>query len=319
MSQFPHEQNHDSEPLSEETLCRDESATEADDGFETIEEELSRRVDEHFFLRLKAHSAPDWQTFFGEFFPIAYEAARQKLSSAFQQHCEDVAIETLAAVAEKLPGLSEFKEVRPLLLSIARNKANDVLRLHYSQKRGGYLTLSLEDETTKNSTFAQQATEDFLDALNLSDLRCVLGHLCQKLRKEYRIVLHDHFFEHLSHAEIAEKHGIALGSVAKFLQRGLLVIREALERTPSLLSELRDTLEDRDLVNALLPVARAGQMRREGPRKFTISLCPPDDSQFKPSDADLLARAQEDLPPQNLLTDHLRTVLTQRFSSILSN
>ena len=90
MSKSPQNQKRDLQPLREAVLCQNESPTDAVEEFETIEEELSRRVDEHFFLRLKANSARDWQTFFEEFFPIAHEAARQKLGSVLHQHCEDV-------------------------------------------------------------------------------------------------------------------------------------------------------------------------------------------------------------------------------------
>ena len=289
-----------------------------DEHFETIEEELARRVDERFFLRLKSLDHSGWLVFFEQFYPVAYEVANQKLGGTPHPQCEDIAMEALGAMVEMIPSLKSFAEIKPLLITVARNKTNDFLRQHLAQKRKADVVLSIDGISPEEAASSGTAVNDFLASLNFQDLHQVLMQLFQRLKKQHRVVLYDHFYEHLSHKEIATKRGIAQASVGKFLQRGLSTLKEAMAHAPELQSELRESLSDNDLVQTLLPIARAGEMRHAASRAFTISYAPPDGSEFKPSDGELLLRAEEALPAQMLLSPDIKDMLALRFKHILA-
>ncbi len=295
---------HDSEQMDDDH----------DEHFETIEEELARRVDERFFLRLKSLDRAGWLAFFDQFYPVAYEVANQKLGGTRHPQCEDIAMEALGAMVEMIPSLKSFAEIKPLLITVARNKTNDFLRQHLAQKRKADVVTSIDGISPEEAASSGTAVNDFLASLNFQDLHQVLMQLFQRLKKQHRVVLYDHFYEHLSHKEIATKRGIAQASVGKFLQRGLSALKEAMTHAPELQSELRESLSDNDLVQTLLPIARAGEMRHAASRAFTISYAPSDESEFKPSDGELLLRAEEALPERKLLSGTLK----EKLSSLLS-
>jgi RNA polymerase sigma factor (sigma-70 family) len=254
-------------------------------------------------------------SFFEQFYPVAYEVANQKLGGTPHPQCEDIAMEALGAMVEMIPSLKSFAEIRPLLITIARNKTNDHLRQHLAQKRKADVVISIEGISQEEAASSKTAVNDFLDSLNFQDLNQVLMQLFQRIKKQHRVVLYDHFYEHLSHKEIAAKRGIAQASVGKFLQRGLLALKEAMTHTPHLQAELRESLCDNDVVQTLLPIARAGEMRHAASRAFTVSYAPPDESECKPSDGALLVRAEEALPERKLLSGTLK----EKLSSLLSS
>jgi hypothetical protein len=78
--------------------------------------------------------------------------------------------------------------------------------------------------------------------------------------------LKDHFFDHLSHSEIADKRNIAVGSVGTYLQRGIKCLRDIVARKPKLQNELREALTDISTAHVLLPLAFAIQPTNYHPR-----------------------------------------------------
>jgi len=52
--------------------------------------------------------------------------------------------------------------------------------------------------------------EEFVDQLAVQELRELLSTLSDEVKKEYRVVLRDHYFNELSYNEIAEKHKISV-------------------------------------------------------------------------------------------------------------
>lgn len=210
--------------------------------------------------QLAAGDPEGWNEAFRCLFPVAFEAARSRLSGTLQDECEDVAMETLSDILDSGANVASDDELKPLTAAIARNKASDRLRRHLAEKRGGNnvesLDLIVEANAGEPAGFAQS---DFLDRLNVQELRELLTDLSAGVKKEYRIVLRDHFFDQLSYQEIADKRQISLGSVGVYLQRGLGSLRSALARKPKLKGEFLAMLSDATTVKVMLPIIGAVQ------------------------------------------------------------
>jgi|GEM_PF-5476126 len=169
-------------------------------------------------------------------------------------------METLSDILDSGANVASDDELKPLTAAIARNKASDRLRRHLAEKRGGNnvqsLDLIIEANAGEPAGFEQT---DFLDRLNVQELRELLTDLSAEVKKEYRIVLRDHFFDQLSYQEIADKRQISLGSVGVYLQRGLGSLRNALARKPKLKGEFLAMLSDATTVKVMLPIIGAVQ------------------------------------------------------------
>lgn len=167
-------------------------------------------------------------------------------------------METLSDLLDSGANVASDEELKPLTAAIARNKASDRLRRHLADKRGGNnvqsLELMVESSAGEPAGFEQA---DFLDRLNVQELRELLTDLSAEVKKEYRIVLRDHFFDQLSYQEIAAKRQISLGSVGVYLQRGLGSLRTALARKPKLKGEFLAMLSDATAVKVMLPIIGA--------------------------------------------------------------
>jgi RNA polymerase sigma factor (sigma-70 family) len=168
-----------------------------------------------------------WDEAFAWLWPVAFAVARLKLAPFLPAEVEDVAIETLEELVDKVREVHDTGDLKPLAASIAHHRAVDRLRQHFAAKRGKGRTESLE-QREEAANPAQAVTEE--NPLSL------LGHkeLAEKLRASLGAlkppmgeVLADFFLRGLSYEEIAKRRGIAMGSVGVYLKRGL----EALRRT----------------------------------------------------------------------------------------
>lgn len=202
-----------------------------------------------------------WNEAFRCLYPVAFEAARSRLGESLATECEDVAIESLSEMMEKGAPVNSDDELKPFVASIARNKATDQLRRHLADKRGGKKTQSLDALLESGEAgYAGLPTEEFLDSLSEQELGRLLMDLSAEVKKEYRVVLRDHFFDQLSYNEIAAKRKISVGSVGVYLQRGLASLRNVIARRPQLKNELLAMVSDTGMVRVLLPLVTAIQL-----------------------------------------------------------
>lgn len=212
--------------------------------------------------RLSSGDPDSWNEVFDLLYPVAFQSARVILSGKFGSECEDVAMETLAEILNQAVNVASAQGLKPLAAAIARNKSKDLLRRRLAEKRGGNKIESLDlmiESSGERAVALPQA--DFLDALTTGELRELLTELSEELKKEYRLILKDHFFDLLSHSEIAAKRKIAVGSVGKYLQRGISCMRDIVARKPKLQNELREVLTDIGAVDVLLPLVTAVQLK----------------------------------------------------------
>lgn len=223
--------------------------------------------------RLSSGDPDSWNEVFDLLYPVAFQSARVILSGKFGSECEDVAMETLAEILNQAVNVASAQGLKPLAAAIARNKSKDLLRRRLAGKRGGNKIESLDlmiESSGERAVALPQA--DFLDALTTGELRELLTELSEELKKEYRLILKDHFFDLLSHSEIAAKRKIAVGSVGKYLQRGISCMRDIVARKPKLQNELREVLTDIGAVDVLLPLVTAVQLKPYKPDEE--DMCP---------------------------------------------
>ena len=97
--------------------------------------------------QLEQGDADAWDEAFRWLWPVAFEAARLKLSPFLPADVEDVAIESLEELVQKVREVGRTEELRPLLASIAHHRAVSRLREHFAAKRGGGQTTSLQATT----------------------------------------------------------------------------------------------------------------------------------------------------------------------------
>lgn len=176
-----------------------------------------------------------WADAFRWLFPTALDVVQKKLAWARPQDVEDVAIEAMEMLVDKVKDVKNVLELKPLLATISYRRAISRLRWHYGPG-GGPQTQSRD--TDEPEAGAPSPAEE-LEQKELGDL---LQRLQIELKPQLREIMNDHFFAGLSYIEIAEKHGVAVGTVGVYLKRGLVRLRKFLEKKPALLKETKDAL-----------------------------------------------------------------------------
>lgn len=273
--------------------------------------------------RLARGDPVSWNEVFDQLYPVAFESARSILGGKFESDCEDVAMETFAELIHKVESVSSVDEFRPLTAAIARNKSKDLLRRRLTDKRGGNRVQSLDMMIeSRGDELFEVPQADFLDSLTLAEVRELLTELSQELKKEYRLVLKDHFFDHLSHFEIANKRKIAVGSVGKYLQRGISCLREIIARRPKLQNELRDAITDNSAADVLLPLVSAVQLKPYNPYRrvmFSLREMTVDEleRQMKQrTDEEILQAAPDELPEVRTISTDQRSRLNSELKAM---
>ena len=175
---------------------------------------------------LQRGDAAAWDMAFPWLWPAAFGAAQVTLQPYLPAEVEDVAIESLEALVEKVRGLKSVEELKPLVASIAHHRAVSLLRERFAKKRGQGKTESLEAVQEANMVDCPDLTADSpLAALEQKEVAECLSRTLSKLKPPQGAVLTDFFLDGLSYEGIARKRGIPIGSVWVYLKRGLETLR----------------------------------------------------------------------------------------------
>jgi RNA polymerase sigma factor (sigma-70 family) len=170
--------------------------------------------------------AAAWDEAFRWLWPVAFSAAQAKLQPYFPAEVEDVAIESLEALVEKVRELKSVEELKPLVASIAHRRAVSLLRERFAKKRGQGKTESLEAVQEANMADCPDLTADSpLAALEQKELAERLRRTIAELRPPVDVIMRDRFINELSYEEIARKRAIPISSVGVYLKRGLETMR----------------------------------------------------------------------------------------------
>jgi RNA polymerase sigma factor (sigma-70 family) len=172
-----------------------------------------------------------WDEAFRWLWPSVFAVARLKLEPYFPGDVEDVAIEALEELVEKVRELRSVEELRPLAASIAHHRAVSLLRQRFARKRGEgkieSLDAPLDSGNTQNEPAAGNSPLMELEQLELA--RRLEASLTE-LKPPLGDILSDFFLHDLRYEEIAKKRGVAVGSVGVYLKRGLEAMRRIWRR-----------------------------------------------------------------------------------------
>ena len=113
---------------------------------------------------------------------VALNVAQRKLGQILPDAVEDVAMETVEALVDKVQGMKSPDELKPMTASIAHNLAVTCLREHLAQKRGGGRTQSLDAVNAEGERLVDPpAPESPLNSLDQAELGGLLGSLLREL------------------------------------------------------------------------------------------------------------------------------------------
>jgi RNA polymerase sigma factor (sigma-70 family) len=175
---------------------------------------------------LKRGDATAWDEAFAWLWPTVFAVAKLKLEPCAADEIEDVAIESLEALVDKVREVKTVEELKPLAASIAHHRAVSLLRERFAKKHGEGKTESLHATPENGDAKHDPASPDSpLDALKEKELAERLQKSLIALKPPLGDVLSDFFLRGLRYEEIATKRGIAIGSVGVYLKRGLEAMR----------------------------------------------------------------------------------------------
>jgi RNA polymerase sigma factor (sigma-70 family) len=182
-----------------------------------------------------------WQRLFDALFPVALGIVKWKLGSQLPHMVEDVAAEALSELVGKVGTVSKSESLRPLLVQIAKNKAVDELRRHYSLKGGAGRIDSIEGNA-EDGALKLPSVESPEEELRFKELVALTAGLMEAVEPKKRALLVDFFLHEKKQSEISTKHSIPIGSIGVYLKRGLESLRKELDRRPRLAGEFRTVL-----------------------------------------------------------------------------
>ena len=175
---------------------------------------------------LQRGDAAAWDMAFPWLWPAAFGAAQVTLQPYLPAEVEDVAIESLEALVEKVRELRSVEELKPLVASIAHNRAVSRLREWFTKTRGEGRTESLEAvQEAAGVECPDPLANSPPAALELKELAERLRRTIGELRPPIDAIMIDRFMNDLSYEEIARKRGIPISSVGVYLKRGLEALR----------------------------------------------------------------------------------------------
>ena len=192
----------------------------------------SMEFGDDFLDRLRAGDEAAWEDVFRWLWP----AAVAKASVAGMRKCcpddvEDVASKALSILIRKVKEgfAKKVDDLKALLSRITHDESISWCRGLFAQKRGGGKTESLEAMNEDEKSGSEPAIEDSpLAKLEIAEHGDLLRKAGKELKKRDWEILEDYFFSELKHDEIAEKHGIAKGSVGVYIKRALDRLRPIL-------------------------------------------------------------------------------------------
>lgn len=175
---------------------------------------------------LQSGDAEAWDEVFRWLWPTVFAVAQLKLQPYFPNDVEDVAIESLEELVEQVREVKSVAELKPLVASIAHHRAVSLLRERFAKKRGEGKTESLDAPTEDGTTKPEPITIDSpLANLEQKELAQLIARLLAELKPPQGEILSDFFLHGLLYEEIAQKRGVATGSVGVYLKRGLETLR----------------------------------------------------------------------------------------------
>jgi len=170
---------------------------------------------------------PDaWEKAYSVFFELAFNVLKGRYPLSHHD-LEDLAQETIITLIDKFVEQAEdVASLSKMVITIAKNKAKDLLRLRNAQKHGGGAVESLEGQP-EGTQFKSEAADPEMEA-ERAEKALLLGVAVKKLPRNLAEVVEDCYFLSLAHKEIAEKRGLKIGSIGVYINRALVKLHKIL-------------------------------------------------------------------------------------------
>ena len=175
---------------------------------------------------LQAGDEAAWDEAFDWLWPTVFAVAQMKIRPFLPDEAEDLAIEALEELVDKVRAVKSVEELKPLAASISHHRAVSRLRERFALKRGAGKTESLDAQADEAGHANGPASEisPFAE-LEQKELAERLRRSLSELKPPQGEILSDFFLLGLRYEEISQKRGVAIGSVGVYLKRGLEAMR----------------------------------------------------------------------------------------------
>ncbi len=188
---------------------------------------------------LRQGDSEAWDAVFEWLWPMALHAARRKLGSLAPADAEDVAIDAFVSLFKTIDSVPSTESLPSLVVTMASNRAVDVLRSRSTQKRNAMLVREFDSVLEEETSDDQQ---DPLEALQARELFDLLEQVRLDLPALSARILHEYYYEGLTQREIAERHNTTVSSISGRMRRGLLIFHEKLKNNHIFCEEFPDKL-----------------------------------------------------------------------------
>jgi RNA polymerase sigma factor (sigma-70 family) len=197
--------------------------------------------DEALLRRLQAGDEMAWDTTFRLLYPVAFNAARHPLAGLTPHEAEDIAIESITQMLSKVGQVSQIRELKALVATIASRRAISERRKQNAEKRGGGEVNSVE--AMQDESEGRYEPEDLsipsLKPMELLELADLLEDAMTELEPEHVKLLRQFVTKEKSYKELSSENNLPMGSIGVILSRSLSKIRTKLKSMPTLAKELR--------------------------------------------------------------------------------
>ena len=183
--------------------------------------------------QLKAGDPTAWNRAYGVLYDLSMKVCYLAASDLNHQDHEDVAVEAITEVMDYVKTVGSFEECKKLVVTISKNRLLDRFRSRATEKHGAGKVESLEGKEGFDAVDPNQERPDV--AAMKAERALILNLALKQIPEQYRKVVEDSYLKGLKQQEIADKHGLAIGSIGNYLQRGLEALHEILEKDELLL------------------------------------------------------------------------------------
>lgn len=178
--------------------------------------------------QLKAGDRLAWNRAWEILYTISLSVCCSTASTLNHHDHEDVAVEAITEVVGYIEKVNSFEECKKLVVTISKNRLLDRFRSIATTKHGGGNVDSLDQKEGFDAVDPNQERPDVV-AIKGERALMLMGGLKQ-IPEQYRKVVEDFYLKGLKQQEIADKHGLKIGTIGVYLQRGLEALHEILPR-----------------------------------------------------------------------------------------